>query len=242
MLQQIEKFIHRIGCLILMDRAVDPSANGHIQLNGADIKAYSGGAVRSLTDLAGFGAPSLTLGTTNVEGSDTGLRRDASIALFDATNPSTQAHGDAAAVGSAAVASRRDHKHGMPAAGGPTQALQAALEAETDENTYAPPDLLHFGPWAVKAHANIAANGTLQAGSYNTTSAAKNSSGNYTWTIATDFSSADWQALAVAVSGADRTATTTTYAAGSCGILTWSANDGVATDAQLNAIGLGDQR
>ena len=35
-------------------------------------------------------------------------------ALFDATNPSTQALGDAAVVGTAAVAARRDHKHAMP--------------------------------------------------------------------------------------------------------------------------------
>lgn len=34
-------------------------------------------------------------------------------ALFDATNPSTQAFGDAAVVGSATVAARRDHKHAM---------------------------------------------------------------------------------------------------------------------------------
>jgi hypothetical protein len=37
-------------------------------------------------------------------------------ALFDATAPSTQAYGDAAAVGSAVVAAKRDHKHAMPAA------------------------------------------------------------------------------------------------------------------------------
>jgi hypothetical protein len=37
-------------------------------------------------------------------------------ALFDATSPSTQAFGDAAAVGSAMTAARLDHKHAMPAA------------------------------------------------------------------------------------------------------------------------------
>lgn len=37
-------------------------------------------------------------------------------ALFDATDPSTQAFGDSASAGSAAVAARRDHKHAMPAA------------------------------------------------------------------------------------------------------------------------------
>jgi len=37
-------------------------------------------------------------------------------ALFDATVPVTQAHSDAAATGTAVVAARRDHKHGMPVA------------------------------------------------------------------------------------------------------------------------------
>lgn len=37
-------------------------------------------------------------------------------ALFDATAPSTQAFGDSASTGSAAVAARRDHKHAMMAA------------------------------------------------------------------------------------------------------------------------------
>jgi len=38
------------------------------------------------------------------------------VGVFDATVPVTQAHGDAAATGSAAVAARRDHVHGMPVA------------------------------------------------------------------------------------------------------------------------------
>jgi hypothetical protein len=38
-------------------------------------------------------------------------------ALFDTTHPVTQAYDDAADEGSAATAARRDHKHGMPAAG-----------------------------------------------------------------------------------------------------------------------------
>lgn len=43
------------------------------------------------------------------------MRSDATIAAFDATSPSTQAFGDAAAVGAAAFAARRDHKHAMMA-------------------------------------------------------------------------------------------------------------------------------
>jgi len=64
-----------------------------------------------------FGTPALTFSTSNAAGSGTSaIRTTATIALFDATVPVTQAPGDAAATGSAAVAARRDHVHGMPAA------------------------------------------------------------------------------------------------------------------------------
>jgi len=60
-------------------------------------------------------APTIVLSTAAKIGSSAfGLRSDATIAAFDATVPVTQAPSDAAAVGSAAFAARRDHKHGMP--------------------------------------------------------------------------------------------------------------------------------
>jgi len=63
------------------------------------------------------GTPSITLGTANTAGSSPNfLRRDDTILAFDATAPSTQAFGDAAAVGVATVAARRDHKHAMMSA------------------------------------------------------------------------------------------------------------------------------
>lgn len=66
-----------------------------------------------------YGTPALTFGTSNTNGStDEAIRRDAQLALFDATAPVTQAMGDTAAAGSAGVAARRDHKHGEPSFGG----------------------------------------------------------------------------------------------------------------------------
>lgn len=63
------------------------------------------------------GTPALTLGTTNTAGTSANfIRRDDTVLAFDATDPSTQALGDAAVVGVASVAARRDHKHAMPAA------------------------------------------------------------------------------------------------------------------------------
>jgi hypothetical protein len=74
---------------------------------------------------ATIGTPAVTLSTTNAAGSGPDvLAVDATIAVFDATVPVTQAFGDSAATGSAGKAARRDHKHGMPAApAGGTPAL-----------------------------------------------------------------------------------------------------------------------
>lgn len=60
------------------------------------------------------GTPAITLGTANAAGASPNfLRRDDTILAFDATSPTTQAFGDAAVVGVATVAARRDHKHAM---------------------------------------------------------------------------------------------------------------------------------
>jgi hypothetical protein len=64
-----------------------------------------------------FATPAVGLGIAAAPGSAaTLLRSDATLAAFDATVPVTQAFGDTAAVGAAAVAARRDHKHGVPVA------------------------------------------------------------------------------------------------------------------------------
>lgn len=64
-----------------------------------------------------FAAPTVAFGTAAVEGAAaTVIRSDSTVVAFDATNPTTQAFSDAAVVGVAAVASRRDHKHAMMAA------------------------------------------------------------------------------------------------------------------------------
>lgn len=53
-------------------------------------------------------------GLRNILGIDNGETAHSDKALFDATDPSTQAFGDAAAVGTAMAAARRDHKHAIP--------------------------------------------------------------------------------------------------------------------------------
>jgi hypothetical protein len=61
-----------------------------------------------------FATNAVLLGTAAAAGAATTLMRsNDTIAAFDATNPTTQAFGDAAAVGAANFAARRDHKHAM---------------------------------------------------------------------------------------------------------------------------------
>jgi hypothetical protein len=63
-----------------------------------------------------FATPAIVLGTAAAAGTGSSvIRHNSTIVAFDATVPTTQAFGDAAATGSAAVAARRDHLHGMPA-------------------------------------------------------------------------------------------------------------------------------
>lgn len=84
------------------------------------------------------GTPAPVLSTTNAAGAATTfLRTNDQLAIFDATVPVTQASADAAAAGTAAVAARRDHRHGMPTlgSGAVTRAGGNTTEATTTSTT-----------------------------------------------------------------------------------------------------------
>jgi len=89
------------------------------------------------TSAAGL-APQATApaaGLRNVVGIDNGESAYTNKALFDATSPTTQAFGDAAAVGTAMTVPRIDHKHAMPTAGianGNAVKIDAADVADND--------------------------------------------------------------------------------------------------------------
>jgi len=82
----------------------------------------------------------------------------------------------------------------VPAGGGPSQATQAAIEAETNEDTYIPPDLLRYGPGVAKAWVDYNQSGNTVDASYNVSSVADNSKGNFTVNWNTDFSSVNYVA------------------------------------------------
>lgn len=114
---------------IILDEGVMLTVRALINFVGAGVTATDDATngVTTVTIPSGaptFAAPNFTLTTANAAGAAaTVVRSDASILAFDATTPTTEAFGDAPVVGVAAVAARRDHKHGMPA--NPTPAFAA---------------------------------------------------------------------------------------------------------------------
>ena len=85
---------------------------------------------------------------------------------------------------------------------GVPQATQAALEAETNEDTYAPPDLLKHNPGIAKAWAVIDQIGTIAVkASHNldgTTPVVDNGVGDFTLNWGTDFSSTNYAVAGMA--------------------------------------------
>jgi len=72
--------------------------------------------VTPIPRLTAFAAPALTLGTASAAGSaETTLSTDSTLLAFDSTLPDAITFGQSGAVGSATVATRRDHAHAMAA-------------------------------------------------------------------------------------------------------------------------------
>ena len=128
-------------------------------------------------------------------------------------------------------------------AAGPSQADQAALEGETNEDTYAPPDLIKHSPGVAKFYVKFNASGTIQGTAYNTTSVADNGTGDWTVTIATDFSSANWACSCTIETGFTRSANIagSGQAAGTLQVRSTDNNGTMSDGVLMHVIGLGDQ-
>jgi len=140
-------------------------------------------------------APSFTLTTANAAGAaTTAIASDSDLLVFDATLPDAITFSQSGSAGSATVASRRDHAHAMEAESYiPTQADQSALEDETNENTYAPPDLIKYSPGVEKAWASfeqIDAHGLKD--SYNVDSVTGDGAGVSDWVWSVAFANANY--------------------------------------------------
>ena len=86
------------------------------------------------------------------------------------------------------------------------QANQAALEAETNEDTYAAPDMIKYSPGVVKAWAQMSGAGSAGQKHRNVATTGKNSTGNYDVTLTTAVTSTDYAVWACCQGDADNTA------------------------------------
>jgi hypothetical protein len=129
------------------------------------------------------------------------------------------------------------------AAGGPSQASQSALEAETDEDTYAAPDLIKYSPGVAKFYVKFDATAAVQGTAYNTTSVADNGVGDWTVTIATDFTGIDWACSCTIETGHTRSANIagSGQAAGTLQVRSTDNNGTLADGYDMHVIGLGEQ-
>ena len=127
----------------------------------------------------------------------------------------------------------------------PAQADEAALEAETDEDTYAPPDLIKHSPGVAKFFVRIAAAGTIVATDYNVASITDTGTGNRRIVIATDFAANTW----TVVSSQDDSTNTainietpaSTFAVGSVDVTVRDTDNNVLTDFASGHAGYGAQ-
>jgi hypothetical protein len=91
-----------------------PRLRGSLKKNTTILTLQRSDAVATQSGATALGGtPNLTLSTSNAAGTDTTfVRTDATVALFDATNPVTLTPDLAANAGAVAYAARRDHAHG----------------------------------------------------------------------------------------------------------------------------------
>lgn len=77
--------------------------------------------------------------------------------------------------------------------GGANQASQAAIEAETNEDTYVPPDLVRHNPGVAKAWADVDLTGTASLdANYNVSAFSDDGTGLFTLTWGDDFSNTNY--------------------------------------------------
>jgi hypothetical protein len=127
---------------------------------------------------------------------------------------------------------------------GPSQAVQSDIEGETNEDTYLPPDLVHFSPGVAKFYVKFDASAGVQGTAYNTTSVADNGTGDWTVTIGTDFSSADWACSCTIETGYTRSANIASsggQAAGTLQVRSTDNNGTMSDGVYMHVAGFGDQ-
>ena len=184
-----------------VDGSID---NAHIADDAIDSEHYAAGSIDN-AHLADDAVDSDELAAGAVDTAHIGDNQVTAAKIFDLARGSVIVGNSSAATAELTIgsntyvlASDGTDIAWTAASSGPSQATQSALEATTNEDTYAPPDLMHHHPGVAKAWLKYAGDlGTIYSGiSYNITSITDEGTGDFGITIATDFSGAEYVAVA----------------------------------------------
>lgn len=203
-----------------------------------NLTAYYDAATATLTNKT-FDANGTGNSLSNVDVADLANGTDGELITWDAN-----AAPAAVAVGTAGQVLTSNGVGAAPTfqtGGGVSQATQAAIEAETNENTYLPPDLLKHSPGVAKVFCRIANSGSLDAGSYNVASVTDTDTGDRTINFTTNFSSTNYSPVTAVDEFSGTHATNTSDAAvGSVRLRITDTETNMADRATATAI-YGDQ-
>jgi len=190
--------------------------------------------VTPIPRLTAFAAPALTLGTANAAGSaETTLSTNSTLLAFDTTLPAPVG---TAATGSAVVTARRDHVHA-----GTSQATKTALEAETDQDTYAPPDRIKYSPGVSKGYVRITTAGALGSGSFNVASITDDPSLIRTIVWNVDFANTSYSVVSQNVEDQNRYVINRNLAAGSVDVMSKTVSGSSLVDNATATAAFGEQ-
>jgi len=197
--------------------------------------------VTPIPRLIELAAPAFTLGTTNAAGDAvTSIASNSTLLAFDATVPDAITFGQSGSAGSATVTARRDHAHAMEAETPTVAATQAEMEAASSTTVFVTPGRTQYSPGVAKAWCKVSTTGSLGSPNLNITSVSKSSTGKYSLTIDTDFSSAVYSTAVTVESGAAIFGSKSSAAADTAAIDIWT-SAGAAVDAAFYFTAFGDQ-
>lgn len=171
-----------------------------------------------------YGTPALVLSTTAADGSNqVAIRNDSQIIAFGTADPEDISYGQTAAPGTVALAARLDHDHGMAASDAVAQSTIAQLEAETNNDTYCPPDLLRYARSTSSVWCRDSGGGA-DSGSMNISGVSHDSTGQDTYSFNTSLENADVNSYVLGQSGgADSTASVSGTSTSSVTVKKWTA-------------------
>jgi len=185
-----------------------------------------------------YGTPAITLSTTAASGSNqTAIRTDGQLIAFDAVDPTTLSSGGSSSVGTAAVASRRDHAHAIFTV--TAAATQAQMEAASVTDAYVSPGRIKYDPGVFKGFAYITFSGGTPTAtdSQNVSSIADKGTGETRIYWDTDFDSANYIVIGntrqVESTSTSSLLTTNQVSEAEMDVITYNSTSGVAIDEVL---------